>query len=367
MVSFRELYGFLTGEKLAEIAGAAEGGRRPRRQPRERRGGAVRQQGGRGAGRQGAAPDRAPTTTPGVAPVMRDLGESLGGKLQREEAAQPGVPAERGRGGRGAERRGHPQGPQEARPRPSRRSRRRARRTACRSRRSTGRRRPGLIGQFIDVARSVLYVAILIIFMVALVIINNALVMATLERVREIGTLRAIGAQRRFILAMLVIEALVVGVVFGGAGRRGWARCWSASSARSASPPSPTSWFFFFSGPRLHPFLGTSNVDRRVRHRAAGQRVLQLLPGLAGDAGHPAPGDAGGGITMSKLVVDLHDRVPQPGAAPAPHAVPGRRHRRRDRAAGAAERRCRPGVRETMIDTATTLSTATSTWAASSR
>ena len=63
-----------------------------------------------------------------------------------------------------------------------------------------------------------LYVAVLIIFVVALVIINNALVMATLERVREIGTLRAIGAQRRFILAMLVIEALVVGLIFGALG-----------------------------------------------------------------------------------------------------------------------------------------------------
>jgi ABC-type lipoprotein release transport system permease subunit len=76
----------------------------------------------------------------------------------------------------------------------------------------------GLIGQFINVIRMVLVIAILIIFLIALVIINNALVMATLERVREIGTLRAIGAQRRFILAMLVIESLVVGSIFGGLG-----------------------------------------------------------------------------------------------------------------------------------------------------
>ena len=72
----------------------------------------------------------------------------------------------------------------------------------------------------------VLYVAVLIIFVVALVIINNAMVMATLERVREIGTLRAIGAQRRFILAMLVIESLVVGLIFGGARGGRWGRCW---------------------------------------------------------------------------------------------------------------------------------------------
>ena len=54
----------------------------------------------------------------------------------------------------------------------------------------------GLIGQFIVVLRVVLYIAIFIIFLVALVIINNSMVMATLERVTEIGTMRAIGAQQ---------------------------------------------------------------------------------------------------------------------------------------------------------------------------
>ena len=75
-------------------------------------------------------------------------------------------------------------------------------------------------------AQMVLSVAVLIIFVVALVIINNAMVMATLQRVQEIGTLRAVGAQRRFILWMLVIEAMVIGAIFGvlgaavGAGHR---------------------------------------------------------------------------------------------------------------------------------------------------
>ena len=57
--------------------------------------------------------------------------------------------------------------------------------------------RPGLVGA---------WVLIMIIFLVALVIINNALVMATLERVPEFGTLRAVGAQRRFILTASVSE-----------------------------------------------------------------------------------------------------------------------------------------------------------------
>jgi len=54
------------------------------------------------------------------------------------------------------------------------------------------------VGQFVTMIRAVLYISVLIIFAVALVIINNALVMATLERMPEIGTLRAVGAQRRF-------------------------------------------------------------------------------------------------------------------------------------------------------------------------
>ena len=117
----------------------------------------------------------------------------------------------------------------------------------------------GIIGQFIMMARIVLYVAILIIFVIALVIINNALVMATLERVKEIGTLRAIGAQRRFILAMLVIESLVVGLIFGALGA-GLGALVVAIVGKIGVPATSDIWFFFFSGPRLHPFLGTTNL-----------------------------------------------------------------------------------------------------------
>ncbi|HEX9508826.1 MAG TPA: ABC transporter permease, partial [Myxococcales bacterium] len=58
----------------------------------------------------------------------------------------------------------------------------------------------GLIGQFVSLAKLALYIAVFIIFIVALVIINNAMMMATLQRVHEIGTMRAIGAQRSFVL-----------------------------------------------------------------------------------------------------------------------------------------------------------------------
>ncbi len=41
---------------------------------------------------------------------------------------------------------------------------------------------------------------------------------------------------------------------------RGWARCWSALVGKVGIPAKSDIWFFFFSGPRLHPFIGTSNV-----------------------------------------------------------------------------------------------------------
>lgn len=117
----------------------------------------------------------------------------------------------------------------------------------------------GLIGQFVTMMRAVLFTAVLIIFVVALVIINNALVMATLERVQEIGTLRAVGAQRRFVLAMLVLEALVVGVVFGAAGAAVGAGVVGVIG-QIGIPAANDIFFFLFSGPRLHPSLGTVNV-----------------------------------------------------------------------------------------------------------
>jgi ABC-type lipoprotein release transport system permease subunit len=117
----------------------------------------------------------------------------------------------------------------------------------------------GLIGQFVSMMRAVLLVAVLIIFVVALVIINNALVMATLERVREIGTLRAIGAQRRFILAMLVIEAIVIGIIFGAIGA-GLGALLVTVVGRVGIPAPSEIVYFFFSGPRLHPTLASTNL-----------------------------------------------------------------------------------------------------------
>ena len=106
----------------------------------------------------------------------------------------------------------------------------------------------------------VLFVAVLVIFLVALVIINNALVMATLERVREIGTLRAVGAQR------------TLHPRHAGRGGRDDRPGLRRARRRAGLPhrrwslkvrgiPATTDILnFFFSGPRLHPFLNPAYV-----------------------------------------------------------------------------------------------------------
>lgn len=117
----------------------------------------------------------------------------------------------------------------------------------------------GQVGQFVQTARLVLYLCVFIIFVVALVIINNAMMMATLQRVREVGTLRAIGAQRTFVRAMVLVETLLLGLLYGTAGALcGGAAVWVLH--RVGIPATQERLYFFFSGPELHPTLRTSNL-----------------------------------------------------------------------------------------------------------
>jgi ABC-type lipoprotein release transport system permease subunit len=112
----------------------------------------------------------------------------------------------------------------------------------------------GLMGQFALLMRAILYTAVLIIFMVGLVVINNALVMATLERVGEIGTLRAMGAQRRLVLGMLIVESGIVGVFFGALGVLLGAIV-LVILGHHGIPAGNDVLTFFFSGSRLYPVV----------------------------------------------------------------------------------------------------------------
>jgi ABC-type lipoprotein release transport system permease subunit len=112
----------------------------------------------------------------------------------------------------------------------------------------------GLVGQFIGVVWIVLVTAILIIFLVALVIINNSMVMATMDRTQEIGTLRAIGAQRSYILKMFLIESSVLGLGFGILGLALGAAI-VLTLGHVGIPAVSDELYFIFAGSRLYPEL----------------------------------------------------------------------------------------------------------------
>lgn len=120
-------------------------------------------------------------------------------------------------------------------------------------------RAAGLIGQFVWVIRGVLSIAILIIFAVAIVIINNSMVMATLERVSEIGTMRAIGARKGFVTAMIILETAVLGILAGGAGALVAAGVvtWLHSVG---IPAGNDILVFLFGGPKLYPTVSLMNL-----------------------------------------------------------------------------------------------------------
>lgn len=117
----------------------------------------------------------------------------------------------------------------------------------------------GSFGQFITVMQLVLWVALGIIFLVALIIVNNAMVMATLDRVPEIGTLRAIGAGRSFILWLFLLETALIALSAGGLssllafGTVRW--------LQEVGVPAPAGILvLLFGGPRLYPSIGADDM-----------------------------------------------------------------------------------------------------------
>jgi ABC-type antimicrobial peptide transport system permease subunit len=59
---------------------------------------------------------------------------------------------------------------------------------------------------------------IMFIFFVAIIVIMNTLSMAALERISEIGMMRAIGARKGFLREMFVYETGLLSFFFGGLG-----------------------------------------------------------------------------------------------------------------------------------------------------
>ena len=76
----------------------------------------------------------------------------------------------------------------------------------------------GPIGNMATIIKGALFFFVMMLFVVAIIIIVNTLTMATLERITEIGMMRAVGARKSFISSMFIGETAMLSGVFGGAG-----------------------------------------------------------------------------------------------------------------------------------------------------
>lgn len=76
----------------------------------------------------------------------------------------------------------------------------------------------GPIGSMTTIIKGALFIFVMLLFVVAIIIIVNTLVMAALERTSEIGMMRAIGAKKEFIGGMFLGETAILSGSFGSAG-----------------------------------------------------------------------------------------------------------------------------------------------------
>ena len=76
----------------------------------------------------------------------------------------------------------------------------------------------GQVAQMASLMRAILFGFVMIVFIVAIIVITNTLSLAAMERITEIGMMRAIGAHRRFISWLFITETGVLSIVFGLAG-----------------------------------------------------------------------------------------------------------------------------------------------------
>jgi ABC-type lipoprotein release transport system permease subunit len=110
----------------------------------------------------------------------------------------------------------------------------------------------GIVGQFVNIVRLVLVFALTVIFLVGLVIINNSIIASTFHRIREIGTMRAIGAPKSFVLGLFLAETAITGFA-GAALGAALALAGLMVLGRFGIPAGNDVVTFLFSGPRLYP------------------------------------------------------------------------------------------------------------------
>lgn len=121
----------------------------------------------------------------------------------------------------------------------------------------------GMVAELAGMTQWVLNGMFLIIGLVSVIIIMNTLVISVTERMTEIGTMRALGAQKGFVRRLILSETLVIGGLAGVIGLALGATVLAIVNQVGITPPAG---FFeiLFGGSVLHPTLSAMAVVKAM-------------------------------------------------------------------------------------------------------
>ncbi len=117
----------------------------------------------------------------------------------------------------------------------------------------------GFLGKFIDFFRLLLVAVVAAFAFFALIVVTIGMTIATLQRTSTIGTMRAIGAQRSFVVSMVLMETVMLGLIFGALGALLGSMAVKYLHDKGI-PAFRDELYFFFSGPVLRPELTGSGI-----------------------------------------------------------------------------------------------------------
>lgn len=128
-----------------------------------------------------------------------------------------------------------------------------------------------------DVIRTVFNVAIIVIGIVAIIIMMNTLVISVMERTSEIGTMRALGAQRKMVWQMFMFEIVTITTAFGAIGV-GLSLATIGILNAIGIPATNTFLTVLFAGPELHPVASVWSVVSAVLIVTAVGLIAHIYP-----------------------------------------------------------------------------------------
>ena len=137
----------------------------------------------------------------------------------------------------------------------------------------------GVLGQFIGFFKLALVMIVAMVAQIAVIILMIGITIATLQRTQTIGTIRAIGGQREFVLWMVVVESMVLSLVFSVLGIAVGAAIVQWLGA-TGIPAFRDELYFFFSGPKLLPELSGTSIVTAVVMIVAATLVSVLVPAV---------------------------------------------------------------------------------------